>query len=142
MPDARRHPDLGAHDRPVYDPKAGRPRCTADNRQGARCGNRPIAGGVVCRNHGGSAPQVRKAARLRLLELVDPALAALADVLERDVEIVHDEKGAPHVVPTFAERTKAAEAILDRTGHPRRRELDLGDARSRLLERIRSEADG
>src|SRR3546814_19405165 len=53
-------------------------RCTAKNRAGERCGKAPIKGGTVCVTHGGSAPQVRRKATLRLLELVDPAIGTLA----------------------------------------------------------------
>jgi hypothetical protein len=47
-----------------------------------RCKKQAIAGGTVCATHGGSAPQVRKAAALRVLELVNPALANLAKDLK------------------------------------------------------------
>lgn len=53
--------------------------CKAHSSQtGKRCKCHAITGGTVCATHGGSAPQVRKAAALRILELVDPALANLA----------------------------------------------------------------
>jgi hypothetical protein len=43
----------------------------------------------VCRSHGGSARQVKEAARRRLLELVDPALVRLDDMVrESDDERV------------------------------------------------------
>lgn len=57
-------------------------RCTATSSQsGERCRRPPILGGTVCATHGGSAPQVRDAAHRRLLELVDPALVRLRDLL-------------------------------------------------------------
>lgn len=40
-------------------------RCTANNRQGRQCGRYASLGSTVCHIHGGSAPQVRQAARLR-----------------------------------------------------------------------------
>lgn len=44
-------------------------RCTATARQtGERCRNRPVPGALVCRFHGGKAPQVRRAAARRLVE--------------------------------------------------------------------------
>lgn len=61
-----------------------------------------IKGGAVCRMHGGSAPQVREAARLRLLELVDPALATIARAVKQK--------------RTGPVELKAAHDILDRTG--------------------------
>lgn len=45
------------------------PRCTATSSQsGERCRKRPIVGGTVCFTHGGSAPQVRAKAAVRVLE--------------------------------------------------------------------------
>lgn len=52
-------------------------RCTAHNRQKQQCGRPAIAGGTVCRFHGGAAPQVKQAARERLLALQNPAIDAL-----------------------------------------------------------------
>jgi hypothetical protein len=79
-------------------------RCTANKvNTGERCKAPAIKGGVVCRVHGGAAKQVKKAAKERLLELVDPALAALHKVLSRpDVD--------------DAVKVRAALGILDRTG--------------------------
>lgn len=80
-------------------------RCTATaNRTGKRCGAPAIKGGTVCRMHGGSLPQVKAKAKERLLALVDPALAALHEVLTN---------------PKADDSTKvrAALGILDRTGH-------------------------
>jgi hypothetical protein len=56
-------------------------RCTATNRQGKRCGRRPIPGGTVCVMHGGGAPQVKAAAEERLRSLVDPAIRRLAELV-------------------------------------------------------------
>lgn len=53
--------------------------CSATARvSGNRCKNPAILGGNVCPYHGGNAPQVREAARRRLLELVPDALEAMA----------------------------------------------------------------
>lgn len=51
-----------------------RAKCRATNRQGKRCGKFPIPGGVVCRMHGGAAPQVKAAAEKRLADLVPKAV--------------------------------------------------------------------
>lgn len=73
-----------------------KPKCTGKSktRQGEPCGNWPVRGATVCRNHGGSAPQVKAAAARRVVEgqalkavsalgkwspVTDP-LTALADV--------------------------------------------------------------
>jgi hypothetical protein len=64
----------------------------------------------VCRLHGGAAPQTQRAAKLRLLELVDPAIATLAK------EMIN-----PKARPI--ERVKAAEAVLDRAGYGKQVEV-------------------
>lgn len=119
-----------------------RRRCKATTRSGNRCGNYAIVGGTVCRMHGGAAPQVRMAARARLAALVDPAIDALTRVLVEPEQVTRDEFGRPHLIgPSFSERVRAAEAILDRAGYPKRTEVDLGDAHERILERLRALRD-
>lgn len=52
--------------------------CTATSSQsGKPCRAPAIKGGTVCVAHGGAAPQVKDAARRRLLEAVDPLMAEL-----------------------------------------------------------------
>lgn len=43
-------------------------RCLAHNRQGGPCGHQPANGSDVCRLHGGSSPQAKAKAHLRLVE--------------------------------------------------------------------------
>lgn len=80
-------------------------RCTAHSSQtGERCKRSAIKGGTVCASHGGRAPQVKKSAKERLAELVEPALEGLHTALKSG-EI-------PSIV-------RAAQVVLDRTGfHP------------------------
>jgi hypothetical protein len=54
--------------------------CKARRRNGQPCGNRPINGATVCRMHGGSAPQVRAAAQVRLLMRADDLMSALLKI--------------------------------------------------------------
>ena len=89
--------------RATHETSAPRLKCKGHKANGAPCGASPIKGGTVCRVHGGSAPQVREAARFRILELVNPALAALSRALKT--------KGKPDAT-TIA----AAKDILDRAG--------------------------
>ena len=78
-------------------------RCHASSSQtGDPCRRWPIPGGGVCSSHGASTANVRKAAARRLLELSDPAITALSDVV----------KGAAKE----SDRVRAATAILDRAG--------------------------
>lgn len=100
-----------------------RPRCKATNRSGTRCTSYPIYGSTVCRMHGGAAPQVKRKASLRLLELIDPAIATLAR------EMTGADKSA--------DRQRAANSILDRAGMPRRVETtDPEAAKALLVERL------
>ena len=50
---------------------------------GLPCGNAPIRGGTVCTYHGAGAPQVKKKAKERLEELVDPAITRLVQLVEQ-----------------------------------------------------------
>jgi hypothetical protein len=77
--------------------------CTARRRSGTQCLNYAIRGAAVCRLHGGSAPQVRKAAQVRLLMAAD----GLAGLL---VRMAYDDKLPPAV------RLQAIRDGLDRAG--------------------------
>lgn len=119
-------------DAPMDAKTSGKRQCTAKSQTtGNRCTKAPIKGGTVCATHGGSAPQVRRKATLRLLELVDPAIGTLAR------EMVQADKSA--------DRQRAANSILDRAGMPRTATVIDGEsAKALLVERInalRGEAD-
>lgn len=62
--------------------------CTAHAKSGERCRQPSIAGGRVCRYHGGSAPQVRNAAARRLAVLIDPAIGKLEKSLKSKTESI------------------------------------------------------
>ncbi len=62
---------------------AGARGCTAHTRSGALCAGIAISGGVVCRMHGGAAPQVKLAAQERLAMLVDPAILRLGQLVDQ-----------------------------------------------------------
>lgn len=85
--------------------------CTARRKNGTKCGNDAIKGGRVCRMHGGAAPQVKKAAALRLAELVDPAIGVVA----RSLRQRKDPRLALH----------AAKDVLDRNGYKSPDEMKL-----------------
>lgn len=103
----------------------GAPRCTAKSTQsGERCKKARIPGTNVCGTHGGRAPQVQRKARLRLLELVDPAVGTLARIMV--------DGNAKHT-----DRLRAAENVLDRAGVPRKVDMpDSETAKALLLERL------
>lgn len=97
-------------------------RCKARTQKGEPCKRPPIAGAAVCRVHGGAAPQVKRKAAMRLLELVDPAIATLAK------EMVKAEKSG--------DRLRAANSILDRAGYGRVTKVEGQDAKEILVERL------
>lgn len=55
--------------------------CTASRRNGEQCLNYAIKGATVCRMHGGSAPQVRRAAQVRILMASDLAAKKLVELM-------------------------------------------------------------
>ena len=61
-------------------------RCTAKNRQGNRCGRPSAPGAVVCRNHGGAAPQTVAKAKRRLEEAADRMASRLLGLAENDLK--------------------------------------------------------
>jgi hypothetical protein len=64
--------------------------CTAHRRNGLACKGSPIRGTKVCRLHGGNAPQVREAARRRILAAADPVAARLIQIaLDPHTETQH-----------------------------------------------------
>jgi hypothetical protein len=77
--------------------------CTAHKTDGSRCKANAIAGGRVCRAHGGGCPQVVAKAKLRL------AIAADA-ITKRLVTIVLSKKTKP------SDAIAAGRDLLDRAG--------------------------
>jgi hypothetical protein len=76
-----------------------------------------------CKLHGGMTPNHRAAARLKLAELTDPAIAVLGRILvDQDA--------------SEAARLRAAENILDRGGYPRSTSFNSEAAREVLKSRL------
>lgn len=96
--------------------------CSARTKSGPQCRRSAILGGTVCKVHGGGAPQVKRKAALRLLELIDPAVATLAR------EMVN--------APNSADRQRAANSILDRAGVSRREAPESELAKALLIDRL------
>lgn len=61
--------------------KVAKPMCRAYNNQGVKCKNKAIPGGLVCRSHGGAAPQVANRA------------AVVAEVLSWGLGEAHADPG-------------------------------------------------
>jgi hypothetical protein len=94
------------------------------SRTGLPC-NAPVVTGMrVCFVHGGASPQARSKAKLRLAELVDPAIATLAREMT--------------TAESSADRQRAANSILDRAGWGRVTTIEAGDARELLIQRLLS----
>ena len=96
--------------------------CSAKTTKGTPCKAPAMHGQRVCHKHGGAAPQARRAAKLRLMELVDPAIATLGR------EMMKAENSR--------DRQSAANSILDRAGYGRAQQITTDDARSMLLHRL------
>lgn len=97
--------------------------CTATSRQtGERCRRIVPVGHVVCHYHGGATQQAKDKARLRMLELIEPAVAQLARLMVNS----NDERV----------QMRAIENILDRGGLPRGVKIDGQDARAMLVEKL------
>ena len=63
------------------------PNCKAkSSRTGKPCQRPALKGMTVCRTHGGAAPQTIAAAKLRLLEMRDPAMAVLMREMKRETD--------------------------------------------------------
>ena len=76
-----------------------------------------------CRYHGGASPQANRSARLRVMELQGPVTARLGQL------IADPDTSARDIIRAFAE-------IMDRTGLPRRNEVDVAGGRETLRERL------
>lgn len=102
-------------------------KCGAKRSNGEPCKRWAIVGGTVCATHGGSAPQVKEAARRRVLELAPLALDVLADLIQGAAE--DPATGLPVNVPA-AVRARAADSILTRAGlnAPTEHEITVTDA--------------
>jgi hypothetical protein len=78
-------------------------RCNATRPNGGRCRREAEDGGVVCDQHGGAAPQVRRRAAERLIMTADQAAQMLVRMME-DTEV------------PFGVRAKIVQDLLDRAG--------------------------
>lgn len=87
-------------------------KCIARKRDGTPCGQSPLTGSVVCRMHGGSAPQVLRKAQERIVMAQDDAASLLVKWMNDDA------------VP-WAVRVKAAEGLLNRGGNAPGQRLEV-----------------
>jgi len=109
-------------------PRPERPKCTATSKSsGVRCKRGPIPGGTVCSKHGGSAPQVKRAAARRLADLIDPdrALREGARVAYSNVRALFDDNGNLKPMKDWPEDAAAAVAGIEVV----KRNVDSGDGK-------------
>jgi hypothetical protein len=78
-------------------------RCNGTRPNGGRCKREAEPGAVVCDQHGGAAPQVRRRAAERLIMTADRAAENLVRMME-NIEV------------PFGVRAKIAQDVLDRAG--------------------------
>lgn len=89
------------------------------SRTGKPCKKHPIRGAVVCRTHGGAAPQVKKAAEQRIKdyvdELIDPdkLLREAGWIARFDVRQLFDEKGNLKATNDWPAEVAAAVASVE-----------------------------
>lgn len=123
-------PDALTHLVAVRVDTRGRTLCHAHTSDGRLCSAPAVTGQQVCRHHGGSTIHAKRAAMVRLLDLAPDAIDALADAV----------RNAPEV----ADRIKAANSILDRTGYARTARVSKEDAWEMVVARVqeRREAIG
>ena len=90
-------------------------KCKAHTSRGTPCQRHAIKGGTVCIMHGGSAPQVKAAARHRLLALVDKSMAELDTMLDAHAcppaVVLNAITDLTKTVHALEDREKSAEAI-------------------------------
>jgi len=111
-------------------------RCTAkSSRSGNRCKKAAILGGMVCRTHGGSAPQVKKKALERLEDLIDPdrALREAAKLAYSNIQDVLDDDGNVRPIKEWPRELAAAVSSIDMT----KKNLTAGDGKQEDVIRIR-----
>lgn len=84
--------------------------CKATTKRGP-CRQAPIKGGVVCVTHGGRAPQVKRKAAERLLDLIDPdrALREAASLAYSDLSSYYTPDGE---IKPMSEWTPAMRAAV------------------------------
>ena len=98
-------------------------RCQARTTSGRPCRAHPIRGARVCRVHGGSAPQVRRAAERRLeADTVRIEAARLMDLEGEDLHpvehLLHELHRSAALVRVLGGRLGEVDIVTDRGAHP------------------------
>ena len=88
--------------------------CKAKTKRGP-CKRYSILGGVVCATHGGSAPQVKRAAVQRLQDLIDPdrSLREAARLAFSDLAEFYDANGEIKAISEWTQDMRAAVQAIE-----------------------------
>jgi hypothetical protein len=110
-------------------------RCTARRTNGEPCKHWAIRGGTVCYTHGGAAPQVKAAAKQRLLDLIDQdrwreEISALA---LHKVPDIFDADGNMLPMKDWPEECKRAVSSVEVV----KRNLTSGDGATDMILKVR-----
>ena len=111
-------------------------RCTANSSWSKqRCKKAAILGGTVCHTHGGGAPQVKRKAKERLEDLIDPdrALREAAKLAYSNIQDLLDEEGKVRPMKEWPRELAAAVSSIDMT----KKNLTAGDGKQEDVIRIR-----
>jgi hypothetical protein len=125
------------------------PRCSAHTSAGRPCRKNAIKGMTVCYTHGGAAPQVREAARLRLAFLADPAVRRLAKIIKHGedaqalaaIKVVLDrnELFASGVEPPQRGAFQPADTVQTQINMPEAKVAEMSDADLKAYDRLLTE---
>lgn len=135
--------------------------CTAFNNKGERCGRWSIRGHRVCIKHGGRLPNVQKhaaavveAARLRLIDMADPAIDVLHDLIQSGTadairlgaakEILDRAgvRGGIDVTMEVEHKIDPAALVADRLAQIRKNQQDNDEVIAVVLEEVGGDDDG
>ena len=100
----------------------GRILCNAHRGDGQLCKAPAIGGLKKCRMHAGMSKTSRQAARLKLAEAAQPAIAKLISLMGR--------------AQSEAVQQRAADSLLDRAGYGRHSTIDVEEAKGLLLNKM------
>lgn len=98
-------------------------RCNATRPNGEQCKREAEPGSVVCDQHGGAAPQVRRRAAERVMMTADAAAAAMIEMM--------NDKSVPYGV-----RLKAMQDVLDRAGLQAKQVIEIGPKADDPVEKL------
>ncbi len=113
-------------------------KCSGHNSAGKPCGNWPIKGADVCRKHGGAAPQVQQAAKVRVLEeqarkLIPVSSGQMADPIGRLLELAAEADAFREAVASLVNSLKSIETYSLEAGSQLRAEVMLYE---RAIDRV------